>query len=362
MKIYGSPYLEWIKDLQMPPLNLGMSGMRFEGNLDALGLKAGEVPVAVHHDYGLPEFIDALSGRCSVPKRNIISGIGTSGANFHVFCALLSPGDEVIVETPVYDPLPFALKQAGAVVKFVPRRPENSWRLDPDDLKSIMTNRTRAVVITNLHNPTGALMSDDDLKAMSRIIAEREGWLIVDEVYLEFYFGKGPKTSFLLGDNIIVTSSLTKAFGLGPLRAGWIFAPGKLIDSLRRVYNLMVGVTPSITEYIAARILADDSLYGRFAANAEKLIEANLPLVDEFVHSRGDIDWVKPEGAVSGFIITDSPEKADNLHRLLLDEYKTLVMPGRFFDYPQGFRLGFGIPAANLREGLKNIGAALDRL
>ncbi len=362
MRDFESPYLKWIKKVEMPRLNLGMSGLHYTGKFSDLDTSPGEEPVSVHHGYGLEEYLAALSLRYGVPQDNIVSSIGTSGANFLLFIALLSPGDEVIVETPVYDPLPNALKLSGAEVKYVPRRRENGWRIDLDEFQSLLSGETRMAVLTNLHNPSGVLIPDEDLRAMAQIMGELGGWLLVDEVYLEFYFGKGPKTSFLLADNILVTSSLTKAFGLGPLRAGWIFAPGAAANVLRDAFDLAVGTTPSFTEHIAARVLGEEALFESFAGAAEELMRENLPVVEEFVNSTAELDWVKPDGGVSAFLLTESSDKAEKLQRLLFEGYRTLVMPGRFFEYPRGFRLGYGIPGGILKEGLENIRRALREL
>ena len=357
-----SAYLEWIKALEFPKYNLGMSGMYYTGTVKDLGIEAGNLQINTLGKYGSEAFREALSNRYGVPEGNILICIGTSGVNYLLFKSLFSAGDEVLIETPVYDPLPAALQAVGARPVFLPRDPAQGYQFDESLILKLLTVKTKGLVLTNLHNPTGVMISADKLKSLADLLGQRGCYLIVDEVYLEFYFGKGPETAFHLADNIITTSSLTKAFGLGGLRAGWSFAPVKAVEKARSLYNLIVGSGPGITEYIASRIVSDEFLYRKFADKAEKLIEMNLPLVEDFIVSRSELSWVKPDGGITCFPLLESSEKVEILQRTLYDDYETLIMPGRFFSAPMGFRLSYGIEPEMLKQGLKNIGMALDML
>ena len=359
---FRSPYLEWIKALEFPKYNLGMSGLYYTGSIKDLGLKAAEIKVNQPGMYGARCLIEALSARNEVPPENIFITQGTSGVNYLLFKTLFSAGDEVLVETPVYDPLPAALQAVGAIPVFLPRPRVNGFQLDEALIGKLLTPKTKALLITNLHNPTGVSISEDKLQSMANILQERRCWLMVDEVYWEFFFGKDHRTSFHLGDNIIVTSSLTKAFGLGGLRAGWGYAPADVVEKVQKVYNLTVGSGPGITEYIAAKIISNDELYNVFADKARRLMENNLPIVEEFMASQPDLKWVKPDGGIVCFPMLSDSEKVDKLHKTLLQDYQTLIIPGKFFSSPTGFRLGFGAKEEILRQGLKNISKALDAM
>ena len=357
-----SAYLEWIKDLEFPKYNLGMSGMYYTGTAGDLGIDAGDLQINTQGMYGSEAFREALSDRYRVPAENIIICTGTSGVNYLLFKSLFSAGDEVLIETPVYDPLPAALQAVGARPVFLPRDPAHGYQFDESLIVKLLTVKTKGLILTNLHNPTGVNISAEKLKALADLLGQRGCYLIVDEVYLEFFFSQNQETAFHLADNIITSSSLTKAFGLGGLRAGWSFAPVKAVEKARSLYNLIVGSGPGITEYVASRIVSDENLYRKFADNVERLIEMNLPLVEDFVESRPELSWVKPDGGITCFPLMESSEKAELLHRTLYDDYETLIMPGRFFSAPMGFRLSYGIEQDLLKQGLKNIGMALDVL
>ena len=355
-----SAYLEWIKALEFPQYNLGMSGMYYTGTVKDLGLDPADLPVNTPGMYGTESFRDALSGKYGVPPENIVISIGTSGINYLLFKTIFEPGDEVLVETPVYDPIPAAVQAVGARPIFLPRDPGNGYQFDESLILKLLSVKTKGLILTNLHNPTGVMISEENLKSLAGLLNQRGCYLIVDEIYIEFFFGKDHGTAFHLADNIITTSSLTKAFGLGGLRAGWSFAPVKAVDKAHGLYNIMVGSGPGITEQIASKIVSDENLYRRFADGTTKLIKENLPLVEEFVESRPEMTWVKPDGGITCFPVMDSSTKVEILHQILLKDYQTLIMPGKFFSSPMGFRLSYGIPQDILVKGLKNIGMALD--
>ena len=152
---------------------------------------------------------------------------GTSGANFLAFAALIEPGDEVLVERPTYEPLLAALGFLGARVRRFERRFENGYRLDLDEIRSLLTDQVRLVVLANPHNPSGVLLPPDEVAGLARIAAQAGAHLLVDEVYRDIWFDEAPPSHVHLGPNVLATSSLTKSYGLSGLRCGWILcAPG----------------------------------------------------------------------------------------------------------------------------------------
>lgn len=362
MKIVGSPYLEWLKELQFPKINIGSSGMHYFGVLSDLGIEPENLRIADISPYGLPKLKAVLSHRYRVPEDNILTGIGTTGCNYLIFASMFNPGDEVLVETPVYDVLPGALNSLGVETVDLPRRFVNRYQIDIDELQSLFTHRTKAVLITNLHNPSGVRIPDETLINLAQVVASHNCYLIVDEIYLEFYFGKGQKTAFMLGDNIITTSSLTKAFGLGGLRTGWSFAPQDIVQEVQKILNVIISVTPHITEYIAYRFLSNEELLKSLAQKPLEYIEANLPLVESFIDSRPELKWVKPDGGISGFPQTKSTETVERLNQILFEEFETMIIPGKFFGAPEGFRLSYGLDTDMLKTGLNNIEQVLNRL
>jgi hypothetical protein len=189
------------------------------------------------------------------------------------------------------------------------------------------------------------------------VAASAKGAMVfVDEIYLEFLGEKEPATSFPLAENMIVTSSLTKVFGLGGLRCGWMLAPEELIGRMKRLMDLVSVAGVYIGEQISAGAFSRlDSLRVR----SRPLIERNFALVRDFIGREKKLSWVEPAGGIVAFPRIEADVDGTELARLLREKYDTSVVPGHFFEEPRHFRLGFGAPTEELAEGLENIRKAL---
>ena len=179
---------------------------------------------------------------------------------------------------------------------------------------------------------------------------------MIDEIYIEFLDDQHRETSFHAADNIIVTSSLTKVYGLGGLRCGWVFARPPLTKEMRKIidYTNVEGVY--IGEQISARIL------GQLDSIKKKLMGqmiANRRQVERLIEGEDKLDWVEPAGGVVCFPRVESEGGGDRLAELLYKKHETSVVPGRFFENPQHIRLGFGADPQSLADGLRNIKSTL---
>ena len=352
-----STYLEWAKLRSSAKYNLATSGL--DGfPLAKLPVKIEDLEISAPGSYGYPPLQERLAKRSGVPVECVVAATGTSMANHLSMAALLDPGDEVLIEQPAYEPLLTVAEYLGAKIRRFPRRFEASFQLDPREIERGMTPRTRLVVVTNLHNPTGARATDSTLKLIGEIAQSRGAYVLVDEVYLEACFDPAARTSFPLGPNFIVTSSLTKAFGLSGLRCGWIFAPAALAERMWRLNDLF-GVIPAHPAELLS-VVALDHL-SEITAYARSRLEANRPVLKRFLNARKDLIAIRPEAGTVAF-----PQfaggRVDALCQLLRDKYETSVVPGRFFEMPDHFRIGIGGTTELLEEGLKRLGLALDEM
>jgi aspartate/methionine/tyrosine aminotransferase len=209
-----------------------------------------------------------------------------------------------------------------------------------------------------MHNPTGALTGTDTLKAVGELARSVGARVLVDEVYLEAIFDDARPYAFQLGSEFVTTSSLTKAYGLSGLRCGWILAEPALARRIWRLHDIFGGIPAHPAERLSVVALAN---LDRIAARARGLLGANRPVLDSFLDSRDDLDALRPR-----FGTVASPRlragSVDGLCALLRDKYETSVVPGRFFEMPDHFRIGIGIPTDLLRAGLERLGAALDEM
>lgn len=355
MKFSSVAYMEWAKALGTPAINLSRSGMAALTAAD-LGLDPGDFAINGDHPYGYPPLLEAVAAKSGASPEDVIITAGASQAIFLAGLALLSPGDRVVVEKPAYEPLLSVPRALGAEVIRLDRTIENGFALDLDRLEEALRSRPRAVFLTNLHNPSGALMPRERLAAAAALAARAGSYLFVDEVYLEFLAGEAGRTAFGLGENIVVASSLTKAYGLAGLRCGWMLAPRPLVPLLKRIVDHVFVEHAFITEQMAAAVFP--KLDGLRRKNDAALAD-NRRTVREFMDGEPRLEWFAPAGGIICFPRLRGPQTGDGLAELLARRHGTSIVPGRFFEDSRHFRLGFGIPPEALAKGLDAVRSAL---
>src|SRR5262245_49823974 len=306
------------------------------------------------NDNGYRPLMDAIARRYGVDADLVTTAGGTSGANFLVFAALLEPGDHVLVERPGYDPLLGAARLLGAATVRFERRFEDGYALDPDLVRRAMTPRTKIVVITTPHNPTGVPAGQSALDEIGRI-AERQGAVVlVDEVYKDLTGDTSPPAA-ARGDEFVTTNSLTKSYGLASLRAGWTIASPAITHRIRRARDVVDGTGPIVAERLA--VLAFEHL-DALTDRARTLLATNKALADAFLAAHPELEFVPSAGTIV-FPRIHAVEDATPFVERLMGTRRTAVGPGRFFEAPAHFRLGYGGDTGQIRAGLERLGAAL---
>jgi aspartate/methionine/tyrosine aminotransferase len=314
------------------------------------------IELAGDNDNGYQPLVEAIASRYRVAPEQVATANGASGANFLVFAALVGPGDEVLVERPGYDPLLAAPQMLGARIVRFDRRHEDGYRLDPSAVSAALTSRTRLIVLTNAHNPTGVVASASELDSLARI-AERAGVpVLVDEVYLDTVRDADARPAVSRSPVFISTGSLTKSYGLSGLRCGWVLGATDVAERVRRARDVVDGTGPFPTERIATLAFAE---LDRLLARARAILEPNRAMIRDFLENRPELDAADPVGGTVAFPRLRGADDADPFVTRLFDRYETGVVPGRFFDAPAHFRIAFGGPAETLAGGLARIGEAL---
>ena len=355
-RVMGSEYMNWAKTSSNATFNLATSGV---GNLSIKDLKVSLEDLEITDGgYGYEPLVRAIAERYRVNTESIVTAAGTSFANHLAMAALVQPGEEVLFEQPAYEPMLATVRYLGADVKRFSRRFENDFRVDLAEVEAHISDRTRLVVITNLHNPSGVLIDQETLRGLGQLARSVGAHVLIDEVYIETLFEDQPRTSFHLGPEFVVTSSLTKAFGLSGLRCGWILAQPDLVERMWLLNDLFASTPVHSGERLS--VLAFQQIE-EIAENARALLERNTRLVDEFLDTREDLQVVRPEFGTVRFprVINGT---SDALCDLLRKKYDTSVVPGRFFEMPAHFRLGIAGDSEVLEKGLERVGAALDEL
>jgi len=236
MRFDTIPYMEWSKigadTLNPDHLNLAGSGMPpLIATLADLGIDAGELPLAGAHGYGYAPLREAIAERYGVHAENVLISQGTSMANFLVLAVQLNPGDVLLVETPVYECISYPARALGARIVPFERKEEDGWKLNIEEMVSLAyATGARGLVLSNPHNPSGAFSSDADLIRLAEGTG-KERFVLVDEVYREGRVNQAGRTCAMKAPNLYTTSSLTKVWGLGDLRAGWAIAAHDVVRS-----------------------------------------------------------------------------------------------------------------------------------
>jgi aspartate/methionine/tyrosine aminotransferase len=181
---------------------------------------------------------------------------------------------------------------------------------------------------------------------------------MVDEVYREMLFAAEPQTAFHLDpDRFIITNSLTKAYGLSGLRCGWVLAPAELAARMWRLHDIHAGTYSFPAE--AMSVAAFEKL-AKISAKAQITLEENHRLLHEFLVARGDLEYFWPEYGTVVFPRLKTGN-VDSFCDMLRNDFETAVVPGRFFECPDRFRIGVGGSTESVRESLGQLEAALDR-
>ncbi len=353
-----STYMHWAKTRPKVKYDLALSGIL---NLPFAELEATIEDLDLNGDnaYGYRPLVAALATHCGVGAESVvtISG-GTSMANHLAMAALLEHGDEVLIEQPAYEPILALAEYFGARVKRFPRLFENGFRVDVDELEKQITPRTRLIVVTNLHNPSSAQIHEGTLRKIGAIAREAGARVLVDEVYLEAMFEAAPRSAVHLGPEFIATSSLTKGYGLSGLRCGWILATPDIAQRMRLLHDVFGAVGPQPSERLS--IVALTKL-PKVIARAKRILESNRAVLNEFLVSREELEVVRTESGTTSF-----PRllkgRVEDLYTALHEKYDTGIVPGRFFESPQQFRIGMCAEPELFEEGVKRLGAALDEL
>ena len=351
----GSEYMHWAKTSSNARFNLATSGLA-NVQLEELDVRLEDLELTRDGGYGYEPLQQALAGRLNVDAASIVPAIGTSLANHLAMAAIVCPGDEVLFEHPTYEPLLALARYLGADIKRFNRRFEDEFRVLPEEMERNTSPRTRLIVLTNMNNPSGALIDQETLKEVGAIARKSGARVLVDEVYLEALFARRPPTAFHLGNEFVSTSSLTKAFGLSGLRCGWIVADPELAQRIWKLNDLFGVMAAHPAERLS--VVALEQLDG-VASNAEARLMKNRELAYHFLDSRDDLEAFRPDFGTVVFprLKTGSSER---LCALLKEKYETSVVPGSFFEMPNHFRVGFGGDSEVFESGLERLGAALN--
>ncbi len=350
-----APYMEWAKSRPKPAIDLAGSNLApcaledLPGAREALDV-AGESPE------GYAPLVAAIAERHGVAAARVATAGGCSGANFFACAALLEPGDEVLCERPFYDPLPAAARLLGASVRWLDRRVEDGWQLEPHALEAALTRRTRLVILSNPHNPTGVVAPTERLRAIGVVAARHGVPVLVDEVYRDIVLEDRPASATTLSEAFVSTSSLTKSYGLASLRCGWAIASPATAQRIRRVRDLVDVWAPIPADRLSVVAFRNlDALAERAAA----IVRVNRQRAAALFEAHPGLEIVSP-AATLAFPRRRGVADATGFVERLFAETGIAVAPGHFFGAPAHFRIALGGSPETVAKGLEGIGSFLE--
>lgn len=352
-----APYMTWAKHHAKARFDLTGSNL-LPCTVDELPGAGDALRLHGRNDDGWPPLVEAIARRFGVDMARVATAPGASGANFLALAALVRPGDTVLVEWPGYDPHAGAARLLGAEVRTFPRGWDRRFALDPAAVQAAIDDDVRAVVLTDLHNPSGVHADTHALERVGELARSAGAKVIVDEVYLDAVEGIDTSPSATRDDVFVSTNSLTKSYGLSGLRVGWILADPGTVEAANRARDVVdgVGSIPSDTLGTLAFHHLDDLL-----RRARAILGRGSTLFRAFVESRDELTWVEPVGGAVGFPRLLGIESSDAFVEMAARELDVGVTPGRLFGEPAHFRVAVAGEYPVLEEGLERLGRALDR-
>ncbi len=355
-----APYLLWAKTRHPAPIDLAGSNL-LHCTLDDLPGAREAVELSVPNDNGYPPVVTAIAKHYGVAPARVAQAGGCSGANFIAIAALVGAGDDVLVERPTYDPLMGAARLMGANLVRFERRASLGFRIDLDDVRRAITPRTRLIIVTSPNNPSGVKIDRPTLEGLAALAASHDAHVLVDEVYLDgacLAAGEGAasRSAVQVDGPVVVTSSLTKSYGLAGLRSGWAIAPEKTAERLRRTRDVVDNANSAPADRLAALAW---SLQPELAARTRSLLRENIARAREFFAAHPQFELPEPPSCSVVFPRVAGLSDAEVFVQRMLERHGVALAPGRFFEAPAHFRISLAGRTEALEAGLARLTAAV---
>jgi aspartate/methionine/tyrosine aminotransferase len=329
----------------------------FEFKLDNLILCYGD-----HR--GKPDLRALIANEYSAKPDDILITAGAANALFIVATSLINKGDHVLVAKSNYATNIETPRAIGAELEYLRLEFDNEFRLDFDSLEEKINSKTKLVSLTYPHNPTGAVLNEEELYKLIQIIEKKQTLLLIDETYRDMRFAPAVPVAAGLSERVISVFSMSKSFGLPGIRTGWIFCRDARLMEIFLAAKEQIQITNSVVdeEISYLYLLEKEKRFGRIKTR----IKENFELLKSLMNTQDKLEWVEPRGGCVCFprIRKSFQINTDKFHQVLLEKYKTYVGRGHWFEEEGRYvRIGYGWDTSeNLKKGLNNILLAITEL
>jgi aspartate/methionine/tyrosine aminotransferase len=290
----------------------------------------------------------------------ILITTGAIEANYLLFNELLSAGDRVVAVSPAYQQLHSVAKAIGCDVALWTLRDDGGFRFDLDDLRALVTPGTRMIVVNSPHNPTGAMLAEEQLREIYALAEELDAWVLSDEAYRWLDLpGSPPLPPPMrnLGPRAISTGTFSKPFGLPGLRIGWIAAPE---DVVRRCWGLRDYISLSPGKLNDALAVLAFRHRDQIVERTRQIVAENLPFAAGWFAENEDlVAWTPPRGGILALMKYQLDLPSSELANRLAEDYSVMLAPGSAFGYEGYLRIGVGNSPEIFAEGLRQTARCL---
>ena len=343
-----SSYLDWYIHMPKVKYDFCSSGVtRFKYNL-----MLGEVDLSINYAHGNPEASELLARRYQVQPENVfISSEGASGQNTRIIRYIAERNkrkNEAIVEYPTYEPLLRKVQEHFPRVKRLERKQKEAYGLDADALLKKVSEKTALLVLTSPHTPSGTISSKRELEEIMTIAHEHGFYVLCDEMYAEFDRNIIPTIFSINPDLGIVTTSFTKAYGLGGLKLGIALVKKDLVDGLYMDVLNTVGNSPNIVQLIAIKLLTKDS--EDLEKHKQKWIDLKN-ITEEWLREKS-LEYFPNKTGITFWVNLSINDTYKWINEHAIPHYSLAAVPGTFFLFKCGYKL---IKSNKIRLGLGNI-------
>jgi aspartate/methionine/tyrosine aminotransferase len=294
---------------------------------------------------------------------SVLVTVGGAEANFASFWHLFETEGSAAVVVPTYGQVPGLVDSFGGDVWPVRLLEEEGWQPDLDALAQALERGARFVLVTNPNNPTGATLSAESMDRIVELTHRHEAWILADEVYQGAELGNARTPSFWgRHDRVLVTNSLSKAYGLPGLRLGWIVGPEEHIAALwgRTDYST---ICPASLSDALACVALEPRTRQRIRERTRDIVRANIAVVEAWMRDQeGRFRCRPPDAGAICYARYDAAINSTAFAEKLRVEKSVLVVPGDHFGMDRYVRIGFGNPTEELTEALGLVGDAFDEL
>jgi len=295
---------------------------------------------------------------------NVLVTVGAAEANYLALSTVVEPGDEIVVMRPNYMQIWGIAQNRGIRAKPFHLAEDRGWAPDLAELEEVVGPHTRLIAVCNPNNPTGYILTEAEMDAVVRVAESVGAWLLADEVYAgtELETDRHTPTFYGRYDRVLANNSLSKAYGLPGLRIGWAVVPTDTAEDLWARHDYTTIGTTMMGNHLADLALRPD-VRARLIARARSLVRGGLPVLRQWLDSRGDLfTLVPPQASPIAFARYNLDLNSTALVKRCIADQSVLIVPGDHFGLDHHLRFRHGLPPDYLRAGLERFGRLLDEI